>query len=161
AGLPGRDWGKHFDTVSVCFSKGLGAPVGSALAGPKALIAKARRQRKLFGGGMRQAGIIAAACIYAMDHNVERLADDHRNAQIIAKAIADIPGLHLEPEEVDTNLVWFRIDPSVGNAKDITARLKQQGVLVHAAGPQKIRACTHLDVSKAQAERAAEALRKV
>ncbi len=160
-GLSAREWAKHFDTVSVCFSKGLGAPVGSALAGPKAVIAKARRTRKLFGGGMRQAGIIAAACIYAMDHHVERLADDHRNAQIIAKAIAAIPGAHLEPEEVDTNLIWFRIDPSFGTAKDITARLKQQGVLVHAAGPQKLRACTHLDVSKAQAERAAEVLRNV
>jgi threonine aldolase len=160
-GISAREWGKHFDTVSVCFSKGLGAPVGSALAGPKAVIAKARRTRKLFGGGMRQAGIIAAGCLYALDHNIERLADDHRNAQILAEAIADTPGLHLEPAEVDTNLVWFRIDKSLGNAKDITARLKQNGVLVHAAGPQKIRACTHLDVSKAQAERAAETLRKV
>jgi len=160
-GIPGKEWAKHFDTVSVCFSKGLGAPVGSALAGPKAVIAKARRTRKLFGGGMRQAGILAAACIHAMDHHVERLAEDHKNAQIIAGALADIPGCHLEPTEVDTNLVWFRIEREVGNAKDIAASLKQQGVLVHAAGPQKIRACTHLDVSKAQAERVAEALRKV
>ncbi len=92
---------------------------------------------------------------------MERLADDHQNAQIIAQAIADTPGLSLEPTEVDTNLIWFRIDPAVGNAKDLTAKLKQQGVLVHAAGPHKLRACTHLDVSKAQAERAAETLRKV
>ena len=160
-GISAREWGKHFDSVSVCFSKGLGAPVGSALAGSKAVIAKARRTRKLFGGGMRQAGIIAAACLYAMDHNIERLADDHRNAQILAEAIADTPGLHLEPAEVDTNLVWFRIDPAVGNAKDITARLKQNGVLVHAAGSHKLRACTHMDVSKAQAERAAEMLHTV
>jgi threonine aldolase len=160
-GIPAKEWAKHFDTVSVCFSKGLGAPVGSALAGPKAVIAKARRTRKLFGGGMRQAGILAAACLYAMEHNVARLADDHRNAQIIAQAVADTPGLTLEPAEVDTNLIWFKIDPAVGNAKDITARLKQNGVLIHAAGPQKLRACTHLDVSKAQAERAAETLRKV
>jgi threonine aldolase len=158
-GIGARDWAKHFDTVSVCFSKGLGAPVGSALAGPKAVIAQAWRTRKLFGGGMRQAGIIAAACIHAMDHHVERLADDHRNAQILAQAIADTPGLTLEPPEVDTNLVWFRVDPSLGTAKDVAARLKQMGVLVSAAGPQKIRACTHLDVSKAQAEQAAEALR--
>jgi threonine aldolase len=160
-GIPAREWAKHFDTVSVCFSKGLGAPVGSALVGPKAVIAKARRTRKLFGGGMRQAGILAAACIYAMDHHVERLADDHRNAQIIAEAVADTPGLRLEPAEVDTNLIWIRIDPAVGNAKDITARLAQAGILVHAAGAQKIRACTHLDVSKAQAERTADALRRV
>jgi threonine aldolase len=160
-GIAARDWAKHFDTVSVCFSKGLGAPVGSALAGPKAVIAKARRTRKLFGGGMRQAGIIAAACLYAMDHHIERLADDHRNAQIIAQAVADTPGLSLEPAEVDTNLIWIRIDPATGNARDITIRLKEAGILVHAAGAQKIRACTHLDVSKAQAERAAETLRKV
>jgi threonine aldolase len=160
-GIFAREWGKHFDTVSVCFSKGLGAPVGSALAGTKAVIAKARRTRKLFGGGMRQAGIIAAGCLYALDHHVERLADDHRNAQILAQAIANTPGLHLEPTEVDTNLIWFRLDPAIGNAKDMTARLKQNGVLVHAAGPQKIRACTHLDVSKAQAEHAAETMRKV
>ncbi|MBI2806762.1 MAG: low-specificity L-threonine aldolase [Planctomycetes bacterium] len=160
-GIAAREWAKHFDTVSVCFSKGLGAPAGSALAGPKATIAKARRVRKLFGGGMRQVGILAAACIYAMDHHVERLADDHRNAQIIARAIADIPGLHLEPPEVDTNLIWFRVDREVGNAKDITARLKEAGILVHAAGSQKMRACTHLDVSKAQAEQTAEMLRKV
>ena len=161
SGISAREWGKHFDTVSVCFSKGLGAPVGSALAGPKTMIAKARRQRKLFGGGMRQAGIIAAGCIYALDHHVDRLADDHRNAQILAQSIADTPGLSLDPGEVDTNLVWFHIDPSVGTAKDIAARLKQQGVLVHAAGAQKIRACLHLDVSKAQAERAADALRNL
>jgi threonine aldolase len=160
-GIAAREWAKHFDTVSVCFSKGLGAPVGSALAGPKALIAKARRMRKLFGGGMRQAGIIAAGCLFALEHNVDRLAEDHQNAQILAVAVAATPGLDLEPPEVETNLVWFRIDPSAGNAKDIAARLKQKGVLVHAAGPQKIRACTHLDVTKAHVELAAEMLRKV
>jgi threonine aldolase len=160
-GIAAKEWARHFDTVSVCFSKGLGAPIGSALAGPKAAIARARRARKLFGGGMRQAGIIAAACIYALDHHVQRLADDHANAQIIAQAVIDTPGLTLEPAEVDTNLVWFRIEPQAGNAKDIAARLKEAGVLVHAAGPHKIRACTHLDVSKAQAERAAATLRQV
>jgi threonine aldolase len=160
-GIAAQVWAKYFDTVSVCFSKGLGAPVGSALAGPKAVIAKARRTRKLFGGGMRQAGLMAAGCLYALDHQVARLADDHRHAQILGQAIADTPGLTLEPPEVDTNLVWFRIDPSLGTAKDITARLRQQGILVHAAGTQKIRACTHLDVTSAQAERVAETLRKV
>jgi threonine aldolase len=160
-GIKASEWAKHFDTVSVCFSKGLGAPIGSALAGPKAIIAKARRQRKLFGGGMRQAGIVAAGALYALDHHIERLADDHRNAKIIGQAIADTPGLTLTPSKVDTNLVWFRIDPAAGNAKDITAQLKQAGILVHAVGPQKIRICTHLDVTQAQAERVAETLRKV
>ncbi|MSQ94884.1 MAG: low-specificity L-threonine aldolase [Gemmataceae bacterium] len=160
-GIAAREWAKHFDTVSVCFSKGLGAPVGSALAGPKAAITKARRTRKLLGGGMRQAGVIAAGCLYALDHNIERLADDHRTAQILARAVADTPGMTLEPTDVDTNLVWVRIAPSLGSAKDIAARLKREGVLVHTAGAQKIRMCTHLDVSKPQAERAAETLRKV
>jgi threonine aldolase len=160
-GIKASEWAKHFDTVSVCFSKGLGAPLGSALAGPKAIIAKARRQRKLFGGGMRQAGIVAAGALYALEHHVERLADDHRHAQIIAQAIADTPGMTLEPAKVDTNLIWFRIDPKLGNAKDLSMRLREAGVLVHAAGPQKLRACTHLDVTKAQAERAAETLRKI
>ena len=160
-GISAREWSKHFDTVSVCFSKGLGAPVGSALAGPKPLIALARRRRKLLGGGLRQAGILAAGCIYALDHQVERLADDHRNARTIAQAIADTPGLTLDPPEVETNLIWFHVDRELGTAKDVVAKLKSAGVLVSATGPQKIRACTHLDVSKADAERVADAFRKV
>jgi len=160
-GIKASEWAKHFDTVSVCFSKGLGAPIGSALAGPKAIIAKARRQRKLFGGGMRQAGIVAAGALFALDHHIERLADDHRNAKIIAQAIADSPGLTLTPKKVDTNLVWFHIDPALGTANEITAKLKQADILVHAVGTQKIRICTHLDVSQAQAERVAETLRKI
>lgn len=159
--IAAKEWSRHFDTVSVCFSKGLGAPVGSALAGPKSLITKARRTRKLFGGGMRQAGIIAAGCLYAIENHIDRLADDHRNAQILAQAIADTPGLTLEPPEVETNLIWFRVAKDLGTAKEIGARLKQAGILVHVAGPQKIRACTHLDISRADAERAAETLRKV
>src|SRR6266513_5343974 len=99
-GIAEAEWAKHFDTVSVCFSKGLGAPVGSALAGPKELVKQARRARKLFGGGMRQAGVIAAAALYALDHHVERLAEDHRNARVVAQAIADAPGLRLAPAEV-------------------------------------------------------------
>src|SRR5438876_1182311 len=91
-GIPAAEWGRHFDSVSVCFSKGLGAPIGSALAGAREFVTKAKRIRKLFGGGMRQAGIAAAAALYAMDHHVERLAEDHRNAQVIAQGIADTPG---------------------------------------------------------------------
>jgi threonine aldolase len=158
-GIPARAWAKHFDSVSVCFSKGLGAPLGSALAGPRSFVAKGRRIRKLFGGGMRQAGIAAAAALYALDHNIDRLADDHKNARLIAQAIADTPGLHQYPTEIDTNLVWFRVDPDRATAKDVAQRLKQAGVLVHSAGPQSLRACTHLDVSAGQAERAAEAIR--
>jgi threonine aldolase len=160
-GIPARQWGRPFDSVSVCFSKGLGAPVGSALAGPREFVAQARRVRKLLGGGMRQAGVIAAAALYALDHHVERLAEDHRHAQLIARAVADTPGLTLTPEKVETNLVWFRAERELGTAKDVAAALRQRGVLVHVAGPQTLRACTHLDVSAAQAERAAEAIRRL
>jgi threonine aldolase len=158
-GIPAQQWARHFDSVSVCFSKGLGAPVGSALAGSRDFVARGRRIRKLFGGGMRQVGVLASAALYALEHHVERLAEDHKNAQVIGRAIADTPGLRLDPPEVETNLVWFQVEPEIGTAKDVAALLKQRGVLVHAAGPQMLRACTHLDVSAAQAERAAEVIR--
>src|SRR5690606_39301895 len=122
-------WARHFDTVSVCFSKGLGAPVGSALAGTKEMIREARRHRKLFGGGMRQAGIIAAGALYALENNIARLADDHANAQILAEAIRDIDGLTLQPDQVDTNIVIFHVDPTLGTAAEFVARLKEHGVL--------------------------------
>jgi threonine aldolase len=159
-GIAAREWARHFDSVSVCFSKGLGAPVGSALAGPRDFVARARRCRKLFGGGMRQAGVIAAAALYAVENHVERLAQDHANARVIAQAIADTPGLRLDAPEVETNLIWFEVDPDLGTAKDVAAALKQRGVLIHTPGPHTMRACTHLDVSAAQAEQAADAIRK-
>ena len=111
AAFPPAQWAQHFDTASVCFSKGLGAPVGSALAGPRDLIREALRHRKVLGGGMRQAGILAAAALYALDHHVDRLAEDHANAQKLAAGLRQIPGLRLEPETVDTNLVFFHLEP--------------------------------------------------
>jgi threonine aldolase len=159
-GTPPRVWAGLFDSVSVCFSKGLGAPVGSALAGPREFVARARRIRKLFGGGMRQAGVLAAAAHYALDHHVERLAEDHRNAQAVARAVADTPGLRLDPPDVETNLIWFEVEPELGTARDVAAAFKAQGVLVHVSGPHTLRACTHLDVSSAQAARAAEVMRR-
>src|SRR5262249_26014296 len=115
SGVPAREWGSHFDTVSVCFSTGLGAPGGSALAAPAALIHEAHRLRKVFGGGMRQAGVIAAAALYALDHHVERLAEDHANAQILARAVEETDGLELESGPVETNLVWISVLPSLGS----------------------------------------------
>lgn len=159
-GIAAKKWSALFDTVSVCFSKGLGAPVGSALAGPRESIMRARRIRKLFGGGMRQAGVLAAAALYALDHHIERLAEDHRNAQTIARAVADTPGLRLAPPDVETNLVWFRVEREIGTAEDVAAALKECGVLVQVLGPQTLRACTHLDVSATQVERAAEMIRR-
>jgi threonine aldolase len=160
-GIPAAEWCRHFDSVSVCFSKGLGAPIGSALAGSREFIIRARRVRKLFGGGMRQAGVIAAAALFSLDHHIERLAEDHLHARVIAQAITDTPGLRLDPPEVETNLVWFEVDPELGSAKDIAARLKQKGIWVQPVGGHTIRVCTHLDVSAAQAERAAETIRKL
>jgi threonine aldolase len=159
-GVPAAEWGKHFDSISVCFSKGLGAPVGSALAGPAEFITRARRYRKIFGGAMRQAGVLAAAALYALDNNVDRLAEDHRNARLIAEAVADVPGLRLDPPDVHTNLVWFEVDPALGSAKEVLAKLKARGVLVGGGDGRVLRACTHLDVSAADAERAADVIRK-
>ena len=109
---------------------------------------------------MRQAGIAAAGCLYAIDNHIERLADDHRNAKVIAQAVADTPGLRLNPPEVETNLVWFEVDPELGSIADVVIALKQRGVLVMSPGGSgMVRACTHLDVSAAQAEQAADIIR--
>jgi threonine aldolase len=160
-GTAAADWAQHFDTVSVCFSKGLGAPVGSALAGPRELIELARRHRKVFGGGMRQAGIIAAGALYALEHHIERLADDHATAQILADAVRQCEGLTLQPEQIDTNIVIFRVDPALGTAAAMVEALRHQGVLVLATSPEKIRAVTHLDVNERQVRRAGAILQQI
>jgi threonine aldolase len=160
-GIPAATWASHFDSVSVCFSKGLGAPVGSALTGSRQFVNQAKRLRKLLGGGMRQAGVLAAAALYSLDNHIERLSQDHRNAQVIAQAIADSPYLRLDPPEVETNLIWFVVDPEFATAKVIAECLKQQGILVQAVGAHRVRACTHLDVSAAHAERTAEVIRQM
>ena len=143
-GVPLAEWGKHFDTVSVCFSKGLGAPVGSALVGPRDLLAKARRFRKLLGGGMRQAGVLAAAAHYALDNHIDRLADDHRNARVIAEAIADTPGLRSTHRMYhESDLVLCRSGAGHGEGRDGgaaparragTRRGAAEGSHVHAPG---------------------------
>jgi threonine aldolase len=160
-GISAADWAGHFDTVSVCFSKGLGAPVGSALCGPGDLIRQARRHRKALGGAMRQVGIIAAGALYALEHNIERLAEDHEHAQIIAEAIRNSPGLRLDPDFIDTNIVIFEVDRELGTAAAISARLRDQGILMNATGPQRVRAVTHLDVSREQAQHAASVLQEI
>ena len=123
------------------------------------MIRKAHRLRKVFGGGMRQAGILAAACLYALDHNIGGLAADHVHADILARAVEQTPGLWLESKPVETNLVWIEVDPTLGTAPQVAARLRASGVLVSALGPQVLRACTHLDVSREQAEFAADRIR--
>jgi threonine aldolase len=138
----------------MCFSKGLGAPIGSIVAGPKPFIIRCHRFRKMFGGAMRQVGILAAAALYALDHNVERLAEDHANARRLAEALAAMPGMLLDPKTVETNIVIFEVDSCHGSAGDLADRLRQRGVWVLATGATKIRAGTHLDVSAAQIDRA-------
>ena len=139
---------EHIDSVSVCFSKGLGCPMGSILVGSKEVIYRARRARKLFGGAMRQAGILAASAVYALENNVERLAVDHQNAQMFAEEIRKIPGISLDASGVPTNLVYFEVDPKLGNASQLSYALKERGVLINAGGKVRLRACTHLDASK-------------
>ena len=160
-GYAARDFVAHADTVSVCFSKGLGCPVGSALAGPAAFLERARRFRKMFGGGMRQSGLLAAAAIFALDHHVARLADDHRHARALAAGIAAMPGLSPDfaPEETPSNMVFFAVDPSLGTAQALCERLAAHGVRMIALDPQRVRAVTHLDVDAAGISRSLEALR--
>jgi threonine aldolase len=158
SGISVADWAAHFDTVSVCFSKGLGAPVGSALCGEAESIRQARRHRKALGGAMRQAGIIAAGALYALEHHIERLAEDHANARFLAQAVRNTPGLKLDPEVVDTNIVIFDVDPELGTAAAFCARLRDEGVWMYAIAPQRIRAVTHLDVSREQVQHAAAVL---
>jgi len=160
-GLAPTDYTPYFETVSMCFSKGLGAPIGSAVAGTAEMVKRIRRFRKMFGGGMRQAGIVAAAAIYALDHNVERLAEDHANARRLAQAIAEMPGLSIDPNEVVTNILYFDVDPAIGTAAQFRDRLRAEGVWVNATGPQRIRAVTHLDVDTADIDRAIAVMRRM
>lgn len=159
-GVSAKDWSQHFDTVSVCFSKGLGAPVGSALAGSAADMKEARRHRKLFGGGMRQVGVIAAGALFALRNHRERLGEDHASAQILATAVRQIDGLEL-PNPVDSNIVIFGVSPRLGTAGEFAAELKAAGVLALAISPTQIRLVTHLDVSPADCQQASEIIAAV
>ncbi|MCV2491351.1 beta-eliminating lyase-related protein [Geodermatophilus sp. YIM 151500] len=147
-GLPLSTYGRLADTASVCLSKGLGAPVGSVLVASAERIAEARLWRKRLGGGMRQAGVLAAACLYALDHHVDRLADDHEHARLLAARLG------VDPATVETNMVVLDDVP----APVIAEAAKAEGVLVGRAGPRRLRLVTHLDVDKAAVERAADVL---
>ena len=159
SGVPAQEYAKHFDTVSICFSKGLGAPIGSALSGPADLITRSKRIRKVLGGGMRQGGMAAAGALYAIEHNINRLGQDHHHAQIIAQAIRETEGLQLDPPVVETNLIWFTVDSSLGSAAQVAQELKNHGVLVGVSGPRTLRACTHLDIDRDMAECTAQVIR--
>lgn len=154
---PASAWARYADTVSVCFSKGLGAPVGSCMCAARDLIEEAIMVRRSFGGAMRQAGVLAAAALYAVENNVERLADDHRRARRLAEGIADIPGLTVVPPQ--TNIVMVDVADDAVAAPTLVDLLQEDGVLVHALGPRRIRAVTHLDLDDADIERTLAALK--
>jgi threonine aldolase len=154
-GQPPAALAAPFKLVSVALSKGLGAPGGSVLAGDKTVIDDCARYRRMLGGAMRQAGIFAAAGLYALDHNVERLADDHANARLIAEHLLRSERVVLDPASVQTNILVFHLAPGAPDAPTVVRRAQGKGVLVLAFGPRTVRAVTHLDVSREQCERAA------
>src|SRR5436309_58179 len=156
SGVAAREWAAPFDSAWIDFTKGLGAPVGAAIAGSREFIAEAWRCKQQMGGAMRQAGIIAAGGVYALRHHVKRLADDHVNAKRLAEGLATLPGVSLDPATVETNIVFFDLTGSIG-APAAVERLLSRGVRMGALGPRTIRAVTHLDVSAQGIERSLEA----
>jgi threonine aldolase len=161
SGIMPNEYARYFDTVSVCFSKGLGAPVGSALAGTREKIEKARKYRKIFGGGMRQAGIIAAGALFALEHNRERLKEDHKKAKLLAEQLQRVFGIHIDQEYVQTNIVVIDIRERKESSGDIFAQLKTKGVLLSEMNRTTLRAVTHLDVSMEQINSAANIIKSV
>jgi threonine aldolase len=160
-GTPLLEYGKYFETISVCLSKGLGAPIGSVLLSSKEKIMTARVMRKRLGAGMRQVGILAAAAHYALDENISRLADDHRHAQILAKAIYSVAPDVVNPTHVDSNIVGLNLKSHRLNAGEVSAALREEGVFSGALGPKYLRLVTHMDVSTEQIEIAATKLVKI
>lgn len=160
-GIPLDRYAGHFDSVSVCLSKGLGAPIGSVLSGSRDYITRARRTRKMFGGGMRQVGILAAAGIYALEHNIPRLAEDHANARELAEALNRMPGLTVNLKAAQTNIVAVEIDPAKMTVAEFVAGLAAKGVLCIPFGPTRARFVTHLDASAADCRAAAAAVGEV
>ena len=159
SGVWERDYAAPFDTVSVCLSKGLGAPVGSVLAGSRETMQQAHRYRKLFGGGMRQVGILAAAGLYALEHHRPRLAEDHEKARRLAEGLADVAAFRVDPSTVETNIVLF--DTVSESALDVLDRLREHGVGMVPFGPKTIRATTHRDVSLGDVDRALDVVRRL
>jgi threonine aldolase len=156
-GVSAADYAGGFTTAWLDFTKGLGAPVGACLAGSAELIEEAWRFKQMMGGALRQAGIVAAAGLYALDHNVERLAEDHENARALAEGLAELDGATVDPSKVETNIVIFEVDEPAR----VVAALFEEGVEMTQMGPGRIRAVTHLDVDRAGIDRALEVLRKL
>ncbi|MDK2744172.1 MAG: low-specificity L-threonine aldolase [Nitrospira sp. BO4] len=160
--LPPTVYAQHFETVSICLSKGLGAPVGSLLiSNDQRIIDRARRFRRMYGGAMRQAGILAAAGIYALDRHVARLKTDHDNAKKLARLLQQIPSIQIAPQHVETNIVIFDIVDEPRSPAELVAALKEQGVLINATGGKSYRAVTHLNISEKQIDEASAVFSKV
>lgn len=157
AGVPAHEMVAGYDSVWLDFTKGLGAPLGAVLAGDAVFIDAAWRWKQRLGGALRQGGICAAACLYALEHNVDRLADDHENARLLARGLAQVPGLTVELPE--TNLVFFDTSGAGIEAEELARRVQAQGVLISVMGPYRARACTHLDVSRANVAEAEAVIR--
>ena len=157
SGVAARAFAAGFDTAWLDFSKGLGAPVGAVLVGSRELIEEAWRFKQMMGGALRQAGILAAGCLYALDHNVERLAEDHEHARLLADALAELPNASIDPSKVETNIVVFE----TSDAAFAVSELEKHGVLVGALSPHVVRAVTHLDVDREGIDRAIAAFRTV
>jgi threonine aldolase len=153
-GIDAATWAAPFDTISACFSKGLGCPAGSIVIGDKQTIHKVKRARKMFGGTMRQTGILAGAASYALDHHIHRLHDDHANAKRLAKELNSIEGLSCNVENTDTNLVFFDIDKMLGDGPSICRKLWKNGVLAESLDSQRIRYVTHLGIAESDVDRA-------
>jgi threonine aldolase len=160
-GTPLHVWAKPFDSVSVCLSKGLGAPIGSVIAGTDEFVRKARRVRKMYGGAMRQVGIIAAAGIYAIENNFNRLVEDHRNAKLLAQRLCEIRSLKIDLESVHTNIVVIDIKDTKKSVEQLLSDLKEEGVLLVPFGRSKIRGVTHLDLKRDDILDAVERFKKV
>jgi threonine aldolase len=158
-GIHPKEYAQYFDSVSVCFSKGLGAPVGSASVGTAAFVERVHKWRKVFGGGMRQAGIIAAGALYALEHNVERLKEDHDKAKLFANALSRVPKLSIDMEAVQTNILLINVEKTGKSPDEIITLLKSKGVLVTLGTYTSIRAVMHLDVSSEQVKQAAEIIK--
>jgi len=159
-GIAPREYASHFDSVSVCLSKGLGAPVGSVIAGTRAFIDEARHVRKILGGGMRQAGVIAAAGLYALEHNVARLAEDHEKAAYLARELVQVKGFDIDLESVQTNIVIIGAEGMKRTPEEMLAALRARGVLLTLGNYMGLRAVTHLDVSMEQVRKAARIIRE-
>lgn len=160
-GVDVKELTKYADSVQICLSKGLSAPVGSVLVGPKDWIERARKYRKILGGGMRQAGVIAAAGIIALEKMVDRLAEDHANARLLAEGLAAVPGIFVDLATVQTNIVYVKVDGTGMEPDEFVARLKERGVLCGASVPNRVRFVTHKDVSRSDIEETIEIVRDV